>query len=197
MACRLRAQKGGILISVTALTSCASGLVASLAGGVKPLFELRPGPFVQDEFVVLELHGQEAISSLSCFEVTVANRVETAMDLEGLAKDAFGTLGKAVGLGSAGRAVGGLFGQAAESLITDAEATALEILILGQPATLIIHSQYAPPRIVQGICTEIERLGPLGVDRRIGCARNGYGRCRRRGRSCRPGNSWGLSWAQH
>lgn len=150
------------MISVSGLISCASRLAASLAGGDKPLFEFRPGPFVQDEFVVLELVGHEAISKLSRFKVTVASRVESAVDLAGLAKDAFGTVGKAVGLGAAGRAVGGMFGRTAGSLVADAEATAFETLILGQPATLVIHSPHAPPRIVQGICTEIERLGPLG-----------------------------------
>lgn len=150
--------KLGLSISVSALSSLAEGVLASFSGGQKPLFELRPGPFVQNEFVVMELHGQEGMSKLFEFEVTVASRVEADVNLAGLAEDAFGSAGKALGMGAAGKVVGRVAG----SLVADAESSALEMVLLGQPATLIIHSPCAPPRVVQGICTDIERLGPLG-----------------------------------
>lgn len=48
----------GLSISVPARSALANGLVASLASRDKPLFEFHPGPFCQNEFVVLEFNGQ-------------------------------------------------------------------------------------------------------------------------------------------
>lgn len=93
--------------------------------------------------------------------MTVASRIESSVDLVGLVEDAFGSSGKDLA-SAAGKAARGIFGAAARNLVGEADASSLDLLLLGQPATLVINSPQAPPRLVQDIRTEIERLGLLG-----------------------------------